>query len=117
MRAQNGTCSIFKGMFDMRRMDRTLAIALVALLGIGGLFEPAEAEEGKGFFTSRKSLGLAFLGSSLLLSKQGLDFRDEADKLAAHHISGILFGTPNGVTASRPGSEANLFLAFCQFDA
>jgi hypothetical protein len=81
MRAQNGTCSIFKGMFDMRRMDRTLAIALVALLGIGGLFEPAEAEEGKGFFTSRKSLGLAFLGSSLLLSKQGLDFRDEADKL------------------------------------
>ena len=41
----------------------------------------------------------------------------QKEKLAAHFISGILFGTPNGVTASRPGSEANLLLAFCQFDA
>jgi len=69
----------------MTRMHKTFVTALVILLGVGGALEPAEAGEGQGFFTSRKSLGLAFLGSSLVLTKQGLDFRDEADKLYARY--------------------------------
>jgi hypothetical protein len=72
-------------MFDMTRMHKTFVVALVALLGVGGISEPAGAEEGQSFLTSRRSLGFVFLGSSLVLTKQGLDFRDEADKLYARY--------------------------------
>ncbi len=68
-------------MFDMTRMHKTFVVVLVALLGVGGVLEPVGAEEGQSFLSSRRSLGFVFLGSSLVLTKQGLDFRDEADKL------------------------------------
>ena len=48
-----------------------------------GMGHPAVAEEGQGFFTARRSLGLMFLGGSAALLKQGMDFHDEADELYA----------------------------------
>lgn len=69
----------------MTQMHKTFVVVLVALLGVGGTFEPVAAEEGRSFLASRKSLGFVFLGSSLVLTKQGLDFRDEADKLYARY--------------------------------
>jgi len=53
----------------------------VAAIFLCGMFvcRPVVAE-GRGFFTVRRSLGLAFLGGSAVLAKQGLDFKDEADE-------------------------------------
>ena len=56
---------------------KSTAALVVLLCGIlAG--QPAMAE-GEGFFTSRRSLGMVFLGGSVVLVKQGLDFKDEAD--------------------------------------
>jgi len=52
---------------------------VLAILLCGILAGQSVAAEGKGFFNARRSLGLVFLGSGVVLAKQGLDFKDEAD--------------------------------------
>lgn len=41
----------------------------------------SEAGEGKGFFTARRLLGLAFVGGGAALAIKGFDYKDEADEL------------------------------------
>ena len=43
------------------------------------------AEKNQGAFSGRKSLGLIFLGGSILMVKQGIDFRNEADDLYSRY--------------------------------
>lgn len=66
-------------MKQFRNPFRGKACIVTALL-LCGLFicRPVMAEE-RGFFTPRRTLGLAFLGGSALLAKQGVDFKSEAD--------------------------------------
>ena len=70
----------------MMRFHRLAVAALGALLCGHLLVQPVVAEGNKqGAFTARRSLGLLFIGSSLLLTKQGFDFRSEADELYAKY--------------------------------
>ena len=63
------------------RIHRLSTAALSALLCGQLLVRPAAAEDGQGIITSRRSLGIVFVGGSLFLPKQGFDFRSEADDL------------------------------------
>ena len=65
----------------MMRIHRLATAALSALLCGQLLVRPAAAEDGQGIITSRRSLGIVFIGGSLFLTKQGFDFRSEADDL------------------------------------
>lgn len=66
----------------MMRFHRVAGAALGALLCGHLLVQPIVAEGNKqSAFTARRSLGFLFIGSSLLLTKQGFDFRSEADDL------------------------------------
>ncbi len=69
----------------MDKLSRIVVLALVSLTGVGGVVQPVAAEEGKSFFTARRSLGLLFLGGSAALVKQGFDFNSEADELYARY--------------------------------
>ncbi len=71
----------------MNRTSRLVVLSLIAALAMDSMGRSAAAEEGQGVFTARRSLGLAFLGGSAMLLKQGMDFRDEADKLYALYES------------------------------
>ena len=66
----------------MKRVRASLrgkfSVVLVALL-CGGLLGQPIAAEAEGFFTARRSLGLAFLGGSVVMGKVGLDFKNDAD--------------------------------------
>ena len=53
-------------------------IVLVALL-CGGLLGQPIAAGAEGFFTKRRSLGLAFVGGSAVICKVGLDYKNDAD--------------------------------------
>ena len=64
----------------MNKTVNFIVLSLVAALAMDGIGHPAVAEEGQGFFTARRSLGLMFLGGSAALLKQGMDFNDEADE-------------------------------------
>lgn len=65
----------------MMRIHR-LATAVLSVVLCGQLLvRPAVAEDGQGIITSRRSLGIVFVGGSLFLTKQGFDFRSEADDL------------------------------------
>ena len=63
------------------RIHRLATAALSALLCGQLLVPPAAAEDGQGIITSRRSLGIVFIGGSIFLTKQGFDFRSEADDL------------------------------------
>ena len=65
----------------MMRIHRLVTAALSAVLCGQLLVRPAVAEDGQGIITSRRSLGIVFVGGSLFLTKQGFDFRSEADDL------------------------------------
>ena len=65
----------------MMRIHRLATAALSALLCGHLLVRPAAAEVGQGIITSRRSLGIVFIGGGLFLTKQGFDFRSEADDL------------------------------------
>ena len=65
----------------MMRIHRLAAAALSALLCGHILVQPVAAEAGQSTFNSRRSLGIVFIGGSLFLTKQGFDFRSEADGL------------------------------------
>ena len=65
----------------MMRIHRLAAAALSALLCGHILVRPVAAEAGQSTFNSRRSLGIVFIGGSLFLTKQGFDFRSEADGL------------------------------------
>ena len=56
------------------------ASGAVTVLLCGVLICQPGTAEGESFLTPRRSLGLIFLGSSAVLVKQGLDFKDEADE-------------------------------------
>ena len=63
------------------RFHRLAAAILGAVLCAHLLVQPVAAEEKKSSFTARRSLGILFIGGSLVLTKQGFSFRDEADEL------------------------------------
>ena len=63
------------------RLHRLVAAVLGAVLCSHLLVQPSAAEDEQGFLTARRSLGVLFIGGSLLLTKQGFEFRDEADEL------------------------------------
>ena len=65
----------------MMRIHRLATAALSAVLCGQLLVRPAVAEDGQGIITSRRSLGIVFIGGSLFLTNQGFDFRSEADDL------------------------------------
>lgn len=66
-------------MKQFRNPFRGKACVVTAILLCGLLIcRPVMAGE-RGFFTPRRSLGLAFLGGSALLAKEGMDFKTEAD--------------------------------------
>ena len=65
----------------MMLIHRLATAALSAVLCGQLLVRPAVAEDGQGIITSRRSLGIVFVGGSLFLTKQGFDFRSEADDL------------------------------------
>ena len=54
---------------------------LIALLCGFFIGEPAAlSADGKGFFTTRRALGMVFLGSGVALAKKGVDYRQDADE-------------------------------------
>ena len=57
-----------------------------ALRAQGMATEETQAESG-GFFTTRRTLGVAFLAGSALLAGKGLDFNDEADEFYGSYES------------------------------
>ncbi|MFA6110660.1 MAG: hypothetical protein WDA75_18020 [Candidatus Latescibacterota bacterium] len=61
-----------------RAPERLVVTGIISLLLAVLLAEPATAA-GEGWFGARRVLGLAFLGGSAVLVKQGFDFKDEAD--------------------------------------
>ena len=63
------------------RLHRLVVAVLGAVLCSHLLVQPSVAEDERVFFTARRSLGVLFIGGSLLLTKQGFEFRDEADEL------------------------------------
>tara|TARA_Y100001978_G_scaffold165077_1_gene152340 strand:- start:1252 stop:1710 length:459 start_codon:yes stop_codon:yes gene_type:complete len=67
----------------MNKTIRLIVLSLVAAFAMDGIGHPAVAEEGQGFFTARRSLGLMFLGCSAALLKKGMDFNEDADELYA----------------------------------
>ncbi len=69
----------------MDKLSRVVVLALVSVTGIAGVVQPVAAEEGQGFLTARRSLGLLFIGGSAALVKQGFDFNSEADELYARY--------------------------------
>ena len=66
----------------MKRVGASLrdkfSVVLVALL-CGGLLGQPSTAEAEGFFTARRSLGLAFMGGSAVMCKVGLDYKNDAD--------------------------------------
>ena len=65
----------------MMRIHRLATAALSALLCGHLLARPVAAEDGQWAITSQRSLGIIFIGGSLFLTKQGFDFRSEANDL------------------------------------
>ena len=63
------------------RLHRLVVAVLGAVLCSHLLVQPSVAEDEQGFFAARRSMGVLFIGGSLLLTKQGFEFRDEADEL------------------------------------
>ena len=65
----------------MMRFHR-LAVAVLSTVLCGHLLvQPVGAQDKQSSFTARRSLGIIFIGGSLVLAKQGFSFRDEADEL------------------------------------
>ena len=59
---------------------RHSGILIVLLCGLF-IGEPAAlSADGKGFFTTRRALGVVFLGSGAALAKKGFDYRQDADE-------------------------------------
>ena len=61
-----------------RRTVQFLCCLLALAVFIGGLAPVAEA---KSFFTPRRTFGVLFLGGSLFLAKEAIDFRQDANRL------------------------------------
>lgn len=62
-----------------RRASERLAVTGVLALLLAVLLAEPAAAAGERWFGVRRVLGLAFLGGSAVLIKQGFDFKDEAD--------------------------------------
>ncbi|SVC72042.1 uncharacterized protein METZ01_LOCUS324896 [marine metagenome] len=69
----------------MMRFHRLAAALLGAVLCAHLIAQPVSAEEKQSSFKARRSLGVLFIGGSLVLAKQGFSFRDEADELYAKY--------------------------------
>ena len=75
----------------MKRFHRMASAVLGVLLGVLLLVQPVVAESEKSTFKARRSLGVLFLAGSLALTKQGFDFRDDADEFYVRYKKA---GTP-----------------------
>jgi hypothetical protein len=64
--------------------DSRFLMVVAACLAFGLLAGPAAAQT-RGLFTARRAVGVALLGGSAFMAKEGLDLKDDADAYYAQY--------------------------------